>query len=334
MVLGGSGVTVASNSLVQCFLNISVYPLALAMLSVDILFTEEIRQLGATWRGRLKLFQTLRFFYNVFMVAPVVIMVISAMFGTMAMFAEKIIWMALEVVTLRLLSFTSVSRGTQELLEFLSFIVPYFPTKEIQLRVNISNGDIASSGYRQPYIERGSWSSFFVIQFEFPDPKLRDEAVSILGFNATTCVWPVNYSIYERRVLVLSPLGWVENLNIVRVLKLYTDEHSTLTVKSHSIKSRWHDTRSNSVRQLALVVERTKRSETNQAFVTWMTGHRCVSVLTIGIRDAILQLLPNVFKDLQLLPDMARSRMGEVYISGVALCKLLLSTAVTVASVT
>lgn len=330
MVQDGSRGTVASNSLLHYILGISLYPLTLSLCSVDIIFAEEIRNLGAMWRGRAALLMTLRFFYNIIMVPFVFAMIISAYVATLAMYIEKAIWIVLQAVTGSFLSFTSFSRGTQDLLELVNVFVPLFPLKEILLHLTVSYEDIQSSGFRHPYIERGGWSKHFLIQFEFPDPKLRDEAHSILMFNDTACYFPVCYSINERRVLVLSPLGWVEGLNIVQLLKYYTDEHSTsLPIRKHSVSSRWYDVTNRCTRRLQVTVERTDEAHTNDIVYSSKDGKKDCLQLNIGIRDAILSLLPHVFRDLNVLPDLARAKMGQVYITGVALVKLFLSAGLT-----
>lgn len=134
-------------------------------------------------------------------------------------------------------------------------------------------------------------------------------------------------------MFVLSVLGWVQHLNAVKALKLYTNEHPSQTSARQEISSRWHDTRNNSVWILKLKIERRPQTGKAIAFISWMPGYLCVACLDIGITDPILKHLAKVFSDLNILHDLSCSRTGQITVNGVLIYKLVLSTAMTICAV-
>lgn len=325
MVLGGSRGTKASNAAVHYLFSRSLYPLALFML--DTFNTTIMPLVGKDPWPFNPLYYIWLVVHFILTLISVVAMFLSACVAVLFRFCEKLLWALLELVTLRTLSFTSLSRGTQDLMDIITLWVPYFPCKTIQVRINIPS-TTEPGGYEKPrMVEKNSaLVSFFLVEFNFSDPRLRDEARSILEFNATSCVVPVLFRIRERRVLILSPLGWAGSLNVVEMLRLYTN---TEQKPRREITDRWHDTRNNSIRQLSLVVENTMENRLDSALVSWSASNNVTILLDVAVRDSIVHLLPSVFEDLNLLPDLGRSTMGEVYITGVALGKVLCATLLT-----
>ncbi len=210
-------------------------------------------------------------------------------------------------------------------MEFFHVFLPSFPVKQLLLRVNARNQMRSTFSYKEPCVKRGSCTSWFLLQFEFADPALRNEALSILEFNSRASYFPVYFIGGERRVLVFSPLGLVERLSVVQMLKLYTDEHRYVNSAQKAVTARWHDVHNNCVREFTLQVERNMEKHGNVA-VGWLDGNRCYAGLHVDPGTGVVATLVKAMKGLNIVSDLHRVSQGYIHLTGVTVARMLLAT--------
>ncbi len=318
------GYTTASTSLGHYFLEGTIYPIVSSLCAAEVNVTEELRKPGAYWKDRTALLLLLRVILNIFLTIILLSVFLLAALAQALLFIEKCFWILLEIATLRFLCRTSLERSTQEMMEFLHLLVHNFPIKQLQLKVNALGQGRSNKSYRTPYIEQGDFTSWFFIQFEFADPSLRNEALSILDFNSRASYLPLFYNAGERRVLVFSPLGMVERRTVVRMLKLYTDKHKEVKDLPDAITARWHDVRNNSVREFTLRVDRDARQD-GEVFTGWIPGYRCYSSLQVNPGTSAVATMVKALEGLNFVADLDRVSQGNVHLSGVTISRWVLS---------
>lgn len=199
------GFTTASNSIAHYFLRQTLYPICASLSAVDILFVVEERDPSLGCRGRIAQLNVIHGLRGLLLAVIGMVNFIAAAMAQLVFVLENVFFAILEIITLRAMKASSMERSTKKLMDVLHCVIPFFPVRQTILKVRVRGKSSASYAYRCPYIERGQFTKYHVIQFEFSDPAIRNEALSILEFNAQSSYIPLYHYSGGRRAVVFSP---------------------------------------------------------------------------------------------------------------------------------
>lgn len=321
------GFTTASNSIAHYFLLQTLYPICANLSAVDILLSGQHENPSPAWRGRIAQLDCIHRIYGLLLAVLGLTTLLAAAMAQLVFVLEKVFFTILEIITLRVMKSSSIERSTQELMEVLHCVLPYFPVRQTTLKVRVRGRSSASYNYRSPYIERGLVTEYHVIQFEFADPAIRNEALSILEFNAQCSYIPLYHYSGERRVIVFSPFGFIDRIPVVQMLKLYTETYANDIALDPKIVARWHDVANNTVREFILQAEHGVGRDGRVS--CGLLPNNCTYVnLQREPGSGAVATMVKAMEGLNFVADLHRSDQGQILLSGIALVRVFLSAAI------